>query len=487
MKKIVNYIMLTIMMFCSCTFTINALEKEENPIIDFEQEINIMKENTNINIQKLNEWYNTYRDDLIKISNSELFDNIITDVEEGNISKVFDLLLEKLGDSDAALALENLRIDFEKFIDDFTIYENRLYNYFLNNSDTATLDNLNQAYDLLKSPFSTMMNIYFDCYNTLLKTNLDNFQDNELDQKLEYWYNELETSMHNYDRVLSLFDNKINSWQKVINKLGFYSGFNKILFDIMLDMDIDPYIEKMSNLFFETYDTHFEKSLNNVKVDIAKVTENLDLSIEEKNTEIYNKIELSNYNEIKNKVIENLNKLNLQDTYLTVRVDELKEHISKTIDKSINDLKKLLLADEYDILFKNIENMSDDITIDRMKNLIILNHEYLYDDFVNTFKANNGELKFDNVYEDGNKNKKIGTKSIVSIYQDVIQKTLYNVILKGDVRANGIIDVSDVTYMIKSVLSKKNFDEYEMLAGDINLDNKIDISDVTATIKKALS
>ena len=487
MKKIVNYIMLTIMMFCSCTFTINALEKEENPIIDFEQEINIMKENTNTNIQKLNEWYNTYRDDLIKISNSELFDNIITDVEEGNISKVFDLLLEKLGDSDAALALKDLRIDFEKFIDDFTIYENRLYNYFLDNSETATLDTLKEAYDVLKLPFSTMMNIYFDCYNTLLKTNLNNFQDNELEQKINYWYIELEMSMRNYDRVLSLFDNKINSWQKVINQLGFNIGFNKILFDIMLDMDIDPYIEKMSNLFFETYDTHFEKSLNNVKVDIAKVTENLELSIEEKNTEIYNKIELSNYNEIKNKVIENLNKLNLQDTYLTVRVDELKEHISKTIDKSINDLKKLLLVDEYDILFKNIENMSDDITIDRMKNLIILNHEYLYDDFVNTFKANNGELKFDNVYEDGNKNKKIGTKSIVSIYQDVIQKTLYNVILKGDVRANGIIDVSDVTYMIKSVLSKKNFDEYEMLAGDINLDNKIDISDVTATIKKALS
>ena len=487
MKKIVNYIMLTIMMFCSCTFTINALEKEENPIIDFEQEINIMKENTNKNIQKLNEWYNTYRDDLIKISNSELFDNIITDVEEGNISKVFDLLLEKLGDSDAALALKDLRIDFEKFIDDFTIYENRLYNYFLDNSETATLDTLKEAYDVLKLPFSTMMNIYFDCYNTLLKTNLNNFQDNELEQKINYWYIELEMSMRNYDRVLSLFDNKINSWQKVINQLGFNIGFNKILFDIMLDMDIDPYIEKMSNLFFETYDTHFEKSLNNVKVDIAKVTENLELSIEEKNTEIYNKIELSNYNEIKNKVIENLNKLNLQDTYLTVRVDELKEHISKTIDKSINDLKKLLLVDEYDILFKNIENMSDDITIDRMKNLIILNHEYLYDDFVNTFKANNGELKFDNVYEDGNKNKKIGTKSIVSIYQDVIQKTLYNVILKGDVRANGIIDVSDVTYMIKSVLSKKNFDEYEMLAGDINLDNKIDISDVTATIKKALS
>ncbi len=487
MKKIVNYIMLTIMMFCSCTFTINALEKEENPIIDFEQEINIMKENTNTNIQKLNEWYNTYRDDLIKISNSELFDNIITDVEEGNISKVFDLLLEKLGDSDAALALKDLRIDFEKFIDDFTIYENRLYNYFLDNSETATLDTLKEAYDVLKLPFSIMMNIYFDCYNTLLKTNLNNFQDNELEQKINYWYIELEMSMRNYDRVLSLFDNKINSWQKVINQLGFNIGFNKILFDIMLDMDIDPYIEKMSNLFFETYDTHFEKSLNNVKVDIAKVTENLELSIEEKNTEIYNKIELSNYNEIKNKVIENLNKLNLQDTYLTVRVDELKEHISKTIDKSINDLKKLLLVDEYDILFKNIENMSDDITIDRMKNLIILNHEYLYDDFVNTFKANNGELKFDNVYEDGNKNKKIGTKSIVSIYQDVIQKTLYNVILKGDVRANGIIDVSDVTYMIKSVLSKKNFDEYEMLAGDINLDNKIDISDVTATIKKALS
>ena len=70
---------------------------------------------------------------------------------------------------------------------------------------------------------------------------------------------------------------------------------------------------------------------------------------------------------------------------------------------------------------------------------------------------NSGVLKAINVYDEV----RIGTKSVVGVYQGNDEKIRYNVILKGDTRANGIIDVSDVTYTIKHILKTETFDEIE--------------------------
>ena len=54
--------------------------------------------------------------------------------------------------------------------------------------------------------------------------------------------------------------------------------------------------------------------------------------------------------------------------------------------------------------------------------------------------------------------------------------------VKGDLNANGVVDLADVRQFIAEISSGKEFDSYEIAVRDYNSDNKADLSDVRAIL-----
>lgn len=53
--------------------------------------------------------------------------------------------------------------------------------------------------------------------------------------------------------------------------------------------------------------------------------------------------------------------------------------------------------------------------------------------------------------------------------------------LIGDVSGDGVVDITDVTYLQLYVAEQYNFSEAQLIAGDVNNDGIVDITDSTLT------
>ena len=82
--------------------------------------------------------------------------------------------------------------------------------------------------------------------------------------------------------------------------------------------------------------------------------------------------------------------------------------------------------------------------------------------------------------EDGEKQEEglIATGMKVIIKQGEEEKGSYKLIVKGDVRANGKIDIGDILEVARSIAGVTKLTEEQNQAGDLNKDNKCNIKDI---------
>ncbi len=492
MKKIISYIILFMMMFSSFKISTNALTEEElkNQIEIYENRISSLQNNLSVNLNDFRVWSNKYRDELKQICTMSILKDVFSLIEMDNYEAALDLLSQKLLENnylEATNTLNEMKPNLLASINEFTNLENELYSFLNDNSNNILISDLiplsftlNEVYNSLKFPFKQITQIYYGFYSDLVKKHLKEYDIISLEQ-VNVWFDKYEEEIITFESFINFVTNKINKWQDITSKLD----LEELDFADSLKADIETYYQKFDNLFIGNYDFYQDKAFTNLKEEFRKITNDNSISANDKNNLISNKI--NDYNSFLTNISNHFNNLkqNMKSNYMLDKIQNLETHVDESINEMINYLNSLYVIEDYDIELKD-QNMSNTIIIDRPKKSIVIKNEYNVDNFTPLFIVrNNGLLRFENTY-----NNRIGTKSILGVYKSnkSIQPELtYNIVLKGDVRSNGIIDISDVTYIIKSVLSKKTFDDIEMLAADMNMDNKIDISDVTATIKKALS
>ena len=80
----------------------------------------------------------------------------------------------------------------------------------------------------------------------------------------------------------------------------------------------------------------------------------------------------------------------------------------------------------------------------------------------------------------------LGSKDIISVYDENDIITTYNVVVKGDVSGDGTVKIYDSFQILKGVLINEELDEVETEIRDYNEDGKVAIYDAFQYLKEAI-
>ena len=144
-------------------------------------------------------------------------------------------------------------------------------------------------------------------------------------------------------------------------------------------------------------------------------------------------------------------------------------------------LRDHLVIDEYDI--ELVENHDSEVSINRAKEIIILDKLFEITEFKNQIElANNfGTL----VFNLGDYSR-VPNKATVTVTDNNEVQKEYTVIVKGDVNGNSSLTITDAIEAAYYSLNAKELDEYQQLAADVNNNNSVTITDVYLIARMAL-
>lgn len=495
MKRVILYsvsVLSAFMIFIGVTDNVKALTNEEvkNEIQSYATELDSMVSSVETQIGNFENWSVKYAGTLKKIMTKEISSNLASAITNENYAGALDIIengLRNAGEVNAANELSNLKPEVLNLIDKSLDYEIRLTNFLNSNKDTVLvadmlplIDSARATYNKLRAPIKSILDIYYNAYYTDAKNKFNQYKTLTVTE-LDALFEQAKDELYIYEDYINTLNNKMNSWYQLFKDLGLDGmGFEDLIYE-----DVKPYVDKAENLFIDVYNQFVELQWTELRKEGEFIVNDALKTIQERNQILLDKIDY--YTSLKQKAISNFTTLKSKITINKIlnKVNQLETKALGECDKAIEYVRSLLLVEDFDIILRDgVTN--EQVMIDRNVHYLITRNEYDLDTFMAFLKVkneNSGVLKAINVYDEV----RIGTKSVVGVYQGNDEKIRYNVILKGDTRANGIIDVSDVTYTIKHILKTETFDEIETVAGDMNDDNLLDISDVTATIKKALS
>lgn len=492
MKKIISYLVLSFIIFQGFIVNVKALTSDEvkTEIQNYATEMDSMNLSVKTQIDNFQGWSNKYALTLKKIITRETSNNLVTAITNKNYAGALNIIenaLRDAGEINAANELSSLKPGVLNLINESLDYEKRLTSFLNENHDTILvadmlplIDSARTTYSNLRTPIKSVLDIYYNAYYTDAKNKLNQYKTLTITE-LDALFEQAKDELYVYEDYVNLLNNKLNLWYQLFKDLELDGmGFEDLLYE-----DVRPYVVKAENLFIDVYNQFVELQWTQLREEGEFIVNDILKTIQERNKILLDKIDY--YTSLKEKAISNFATLKSKISINKIlnKVNQLETKALGECDKAIEYVRSLLLIEDFDIILR--DGVTDEqVILNRNSRYLITRNEYDSNTFMAFLKVkdeNAGVLKAINIYDET----RIGTKSIVGVYQGNDEKIKYTVILKGDTRANGIIDVSDVTYTIKHILKTETFDEIENVAGDMNDDNLIDISDVTATIKKALS
>ena len=164
------------------------------------------------------------------------------------------------------------------------------------------------------------------------------------------------------------------------------------------------------------------------------------------------------------------------------KIKKLLNKGNKEFEAAIKYVEEHLLVGDYDI--KLIKNHDKNITLNRAKELIILDKLFTIESFkTQVVLANEGVgiLNFKFLTETN-----VGTKSVVQVLNNDTEMKKYTVVVKGDVDANARITVTDVIETAYYSLNARTFNDIEFIAADLDNNEKVTVTDVLEIATKAL-
>lgn len=491
-RKIIYYLVLPVVLFQCLIMNVNALTTEEikTEFENYATEMDNMSSSVKTQIDNFQVWSNKYAMTLKKIITQETSNDLVTAITNKNYALALDVIenaLRNAGEVNAADELNSLKSGVLDLIDTSLDYEKRLTSFLNDNQDTILLadmlpliDSARASYNNLRTPIKSVLDIYYNAYYTDAKNKLNQYKSLTITE-LDNLFEQVKDELYIYEDYISILEDEMNSLYQLFKNLELDGmGFEDLLYE-----DLKPYVKKAENLFIDVYNQFVELQWTQLRNEGDFIVNDTLKTIQQRNQILLDKIDY--YTSLKEKAISNFATLKSKISINKIlnKINQLETKALGECDKAIEYVRSLLLIEDFDIVLRDgVTN--EQVVLNRNARYLITRNEYDLNTFMAFLRVKNenaGVLKSINVYDET----RIGTKSVVGVYQGNEEMVKYIVILKGDTRANGIIDVSDVTYTIKHILRTETFDEIESVAGDMNDDNILDISDVTATIKKALS
>lgn len=491
MKKCILYCVVAFFAFQFCLLPAHALASEEiqGEIQNYATELGSLKVELTTQLRKFDEWSSSYSRSVKVLMTKDVSKTIADAIVNKNYRLAFDTIENNLriqNEVSAADALHVLKEGILTALDHSIDYEKRLTSFMNANKDSILvadllplLDEARASYHEVRTPLKSILSTYYYAYYSDAKAKLNEFRSMSITE-LDELFENLKNDLYVYKDYADILNSKMSSYKQLLKDLNLDGmGFEDLLYD-----DVRPYVVKMENVLIDVYNEFVEKQWKELKEEGSSIVSDTSKTVSERNQILINKMNL--YTSLREKASSNF--AELKDF---IPVDKILEKVKKLEEKAIGEcnraieyVRSLLLVEDFDLVVKDgVTN--EQVILDRENRYLIIRNQYELNAFLELIALKNasaGELKSSVIY-----NGMVGTKSQIGIYQGDLSRLTYQIILKGDVRADGIIDISDITYLIKSVLNPGNLDEIEKVAGDMNEDNQLDISDITATIKKALS
>lgn len=492
MKKFILDIVVVVCAFLFCLSPTHALTNEEmkDEIQNYATELSSLKIELTTQLRHFDEWSSHYSRSLKVLIKKDISKTVADAIVNKNYRLAFDTIESNLriqGETSASDALHVLKEGILTALDHSIDYETRLSSFLNSNKDSILvadllplLDEVRSSYSEVRTPLKSILDTYYYAYYSDAKAKLNEFRSMSI-TKLDELFENLKNDLYVYKDYADILNNKIVSYKQLLKDLNLDGmGFEDLFYD-----DVRPYVTKIENVFTDVYHDFVEKQWTELKEEGSLIVNDTSKTVSERNQILVGKMNF--YTELREKASSNFAKLkdSISTDKILEKVKKLEEKAMNECNSAIEYVRSLLLIEDFDLVLKDGVT-SDQVVLDRENRYLIMKNEYDLNTFLGFIKLKDetsGILKSSIIYN-GNM---VGTKSKLGIYQGDLLRLTYHVILKGDVRADGTIDISDITYLIKSVLNPGHLDEMEQAAGDMNDDNQLDISDITATIKKALS
>lgn len=492
MKRVVSYIAVAVAVFQIFTVSTQAMVSDDvkRDIENYATELSSLKVELTNDLTSLKNWSNQYALTFRSAMNETVSENLSNALMDENYDLAFDIMisaLQEVGENAAANELSVLKPVLINTFDKTTAYTDRLMSFLEDNKDTILvadmlplIDEVRATYNSVRVPVKALLDIYYNAYYDDAKMILNQFEMMSISE-LNLLFDELKEDLYACADSIEVLENELNSFKALMKDLNLDGmGFEDLLYN-----DVKPYITKMENLAIDVYNRFVEKQWNELRSEGEAIVSDTTKTIAERNLVLLNKI--AYFEQLKAKASENFTELKNHITVNKIlkRVNKLETKALKECTDAIEYVRSLLMVEDFDIILR--EGVTDSqVILDRGNHYLITKNEYQVNEFMSFLQVKNenaGVLVSESIY-DGNR---VGTKSVVKVNNEDVAMVTYHVILKGDIRANGIIDISDITYLIKTVLNHDELDQIETIAADMNDDSLLDISDITATIKKALS
>ncbi len=155
----------------------------------------------------------------------------------------------------------------------------------------------------------------------------------------------------------------------------------------------------------------------------------------------------------------------------TITVESEEDQITATC------LVKVKEPTEDDVIFKSEE----EIIIESEGLILDVSPETTLEDLVNSFDSNVDYKIVDKEGNEVSKDELVATG--MKIILDTEDNKEYTIIVKGDIDGDGLITITDLSMLKKSMIGLQELDEIESQAANVDLDNEIQITDLSKVVK----
>ena len=357
------------------------------------------------------------------------------------------------------------------------------------NMDTGTTEGIECSFDLLtqiKNSFNavkpTISSTVEELGNVIVKVS-----QNELNNKTNVKSSELDNLIDEYKELASLmaalstkYMNSLDAYAEVFETLGGSEGLFNVTIKKKFREDFNKLLNDVETALNDPINSFIADRWTKLETYVTDLTES-DKTDAEKNEVIYDKID--QVTEVNDKFVAAVNEVigELDIESVKTKLNSILERGTTELLNAIEYLRDHLILGDYDI--ELVENHDTKVSINRSKELLILNKLFGINEFKNQIElANNlGTLVFSlGNYEN------VPNGAVVSVTDNNTTQKEYHVIVKGDVNNNGAITVTDVAMSAYYALDSLDLSEYQEMAADINNNNVCTVTDVNMIAIRAL-
>lgn len=484
MKKVFQFILICLLCYIPLVSATDLETETANLVAEINETVADLKDS----LTEFNGYLNSNKSNVISSLDVDTLQEISTYLHASDYDNAFGVLEAAVNDA----TLTNMHLATK--VNTYYTLKNKIITFVNTNKavmdfDNGTPEGIGCALDLfnqMKNSFNSIKPTISTTIETLGSV-ITGVIKNEINANKNIKNSEVNGLINKYkdfgsllSAVITKYKNSFDLYSSIFEVIGNSDTLFEVTFRKKFRDDLDNLITSAETELKTTIDEFIAKRWEELENTVAEL-EASDKTVVEKNQYIYDKID--QITDVNDKFVAAINEIigDLDIASIKAKINQILERGNSEFADAKQYLRDHLVIGDYDI--ELTENHDEKASINRVKELIILDKVFSIADFKNQIQlANNvGTLEFDL----GNYSY-VPNKGIVRVTDDNETQKEYKIIVKGDVSGNGVITVTDVVRAAYYSLESIELDEDEVMAADVNSNNAVTVTDVYLIAMKAL-